>query len=121
MAQEWPDTLADMTDAQTDLAAFKIDATWDLEPEVDPNQIWGCHTTLKWWCDTIAIEGNEPTDEDAIEAAEICGDEAMTNEYCAGLGVAITLIEAGNLITAILSDEYIQLTTSELERLSDST
>ena len=121
MAQEWPDTLADMTDLQTDLVALKIDPTWDLEPVVDDENIWGCHTTLKWWCDTIAVEGNEPTDEDVLEAAEICGDEAATNEYCAGLGIALTLIDAGNLITAVLSDEYIQLTSSELERLADST
>jgi len=120
MAQEWTDTLADMKIVQEDLAAFKIDATWVLEPEVDKAEIWGCHTTLDWWCTTIAEEGNEPTDDSAIEAAGICGDEAATNEYCAALGVAVALIDADNLISAIISDDYLELTNSELTRLKAS-
>jgi len=117
VAQEWPDTLAEMQDVQADLEALNKPYTWDLEPVVEDEEIWACHTTLKWWCDTIAVEGNEPTDPKVIEAAELCGNEAATNEYCAGVGIATALVFADNLISQVLTEEYFELTEKELERL----
>lgn len=93
------------------MAAASKTTTWDLEPEVEDLEVYGCQLTLDWWCETIALDGNAPVDQDAIDGAEaICSDGAVdedaSNMVCVVHGYTMALLDAGNSLAETLSAGY---------------
>ena len=92
------------------MAAASKSTTWILEPEVDDFDVYECQLTLEWWCATIALDGNAPVDQDAIDGAEdICSDGAVdedaSNLACVVHGYTMALLNAGNSLALSLSDD----------------